>query len=954
MKRQPSRTTRWRLSRSDCTPRSSSIDLAAVVAAVQGDGTILAGGGLLLAPAPPLSARAASQPTALTQAQVAAAYGIDALSFAQANAALPGLLVGGISLEIPDSTSEPTVAADSFNALLSRLAARGVQIDLRRLLAANEALAMFTQGQRVLLPPAPVSVSAPIGDGSGPFLDPVFPLSVVLRLQRDKDVVLAPTANHDGPVERADTSVPAPTAPSDGSDSSPETLDAFVTAFETALPGLRLGSGRVEGTAADLWAIDFTAHGIASVAVRPTVVYPNGTSGHPRYLALRPLYPALQSRTAVQVPDLDANGAIIPAQTTATDFQGIDVEVWARRLLADLDLFVSAPYAAAIHANAASSAALDTLLAARWKLCAGIAAGLAPVLAVADSGATAGRAAALADFARMAGAGLANAYDISTILQFDATVTAAYSDPSRNLQPAFLQGGAHPSAGTPADVHDYTLTTASTALASASSYVGFALSVPNPAHHATISTGPLEYVYDTVQFAVDAVAGMDGYVASDWVSLVRPLAGAERPVGVVGELGSPVVPVPLRSHPPVPLVIGQAAQATYTGDRPPTLAEATQWTFGLTYSHEHAEQDEILLAVTFNVVQPEETSLVAQTDLAATLGTYAALGDRLRDLMTWYVAPPSPAPANLPQVRDSVAGTVATLAGDIATAWSSHWPTVGTVAAVGPQTDVPIGDSYHFRVAIDYDEVVGGGQVLTSLMLALDQSTTPGPTGVWPLVSVRGPDGAFVALTAQQSPVTACRYTPATPVPIEGWPVVQVQWPNLSVASVGNALASLAARRNEHLLPGVPTNSAFVLSSATVTAAAVATPLIEWNGDFAISGSTLAVALGEALTDMFAAATGPPLTVALAYGHRLVDPEPENPGSGLTSFLPVSLYPHQPLSNSIATAVDAAAAAWQTAHRPATDGGRWLVSISLSSWLDERTTRPLLVLDRLVYELPPT
>src|SRR5581483_489543 len=136
-------------------------------------------------------------------------------------------------------------------------------------------------------------------------------------------------------------------------------------------------------------------------------------------------------------------------------------------------------------------------------------------------------------------------------------------------------------------------------------------------------TGPLEYVYDTVQFGVDAVAGMDGYVASDWVSLVRPLTGAFRP-----QLGSPVVPVPLRSHPPVPLVIGQDAGPTFTPSpqQPhPTLAQASEWTFGLTYSHEHAEQDDVLLAVTFNVTRARLEMLADGTDLAAALGAYATL-----------------------------------------------------------------------------------------------------------------------------------------------------------------------------------------------------------------------------------------------------------------------------------------------------------------------------------------
>jgi hypothetical protein len=171
-------------------------------------------------------------------------------------------------------------------------------------------------------------------------------------------------------------------------------------------------------------------------------------------------------------------------------------------------------------------------------------------------------------------------------------------------------------------------------------------------------------------------------------SLIRPLVGSERPTGIVGSLGSPLVPVPLRTHPPVPLMRGQSAGPTYTDAAPPTLAQAAQWTFGLLYSHEHAEQDEILLAVTFNIHRPLQQELfAAKLDLAASLAKYVLLGDRLRALMTAYLDAADPRQ----EVRDAVATTVADLVGDVAAAWDSHWPAQQIVAAAVPQTDLAEG-----------------------------------------------------------------------------------------------------------------------------------------------------------------------------------------------------------------------------------------------------------------------
>ena len=499
---------------------------------------------------------------------------------------------------------------------------------------------------------------------------------------------------------------------------------------------------------------------------------------------------------------------------------------------------------------------------------------------------------------------------------------------------------------------EYSLTRAATGLEKTDSFVSFAMTVPDPAHRKEVATKELEYACDMVEFDIDTDAALEGYVPSNRVSLVRPLAGEDRPTGVIGKLGSPVVPVPLRAHPAVPLIVGQTAEATHRGEAQPTLAEAAQWTYGLTYSHEHAEQDEVLLTVVFNVTRTVGDALTGASDLAASLAKYVLQADLLRDLMSWYADPPSPAPAELPVVREHVAGTIAALATEIASAWEDHWPPLSPddIGPAGPQVHVPEGDTHHLRSRVSYLEGTGK---LKDLKLELDGSAQPGPGNVWPTASILGPDGNFVQLQAGSQEGESVTYTlkKGIVLEIEGWPVVRLEWRGLNVAEVGNAQASVAARRNQELLPGLQTNADFVLTSARVTAPDVATPLLEWSGEFPISGSSLNDALKDALTELFEGSTKPWLTVSLAYAHQLVEPLPGKSDSGLVSVLPCALYPHQSLSNDVAGAVAEEAGRWQTRHRPAEAGGKWLISLTLSSWLEGKDSRPLLTLETLSYPL---
>lgn len=933
--------------------QSPAIELADLVAAIAGDTTILASGALLLVPAPALARRPGEPGSgALTQAEAQHAYGSDPIAFAAANAAVAGLLAPGITLTAPPAASGPTPTqttrpADSLNAVLGRFAAAGVELTLEQLLAANEPAQLYGLGTRALLPPPPARIAAPLGTGDGPFPGAAFPLTVTLRLQRLEAVVHPDLReNGEGSVERNETPVPAPAAPSQGRHS--QVFDEFVAAFLKAFPRLRLGSAKVAGERADLWAVDFGATGISKVEVVPPVTYPSGKSTvkGPRYFALRPPYPALQSRVGVAVQPVEDDGAL--GKAVATDFQGADVEIWARRFLADFDLFLSAPYASAMQIYAAAD--LDRLLTARWALSRAVAAGLGPVLAVSgDSQVEAGREAAVAEFTGLCGAGLAAAYGVSTVLQYDAAVTAA-----AGVGQARLSGAAQRPAAGDAEAA-WSLGGSSTALDLASSFVGFPLTLPDPEHDEQVETGALEYVYDALEFDIAAAVQGEGYELADWISFVQPLSGTYRPAGVAGVLGEASVPIPLRTHPEAPVVVDQTAAATYADAEDPTLAQLSLWTYAIAWSHEHAAQDEVLMTVTFNVDRRQKAMAAgAGTDLAADLLAYAAHADRLRELMSWYVEPPADAsPASVAAVRRNVAGSVATLGTAIASSWEAHWAAAEVQAEAGPPLGPPGLERHSLRLkAVPFTPLPGGEALLEYLQATVDGDAGPGPGGRWPRAECLS-EGKWIALAPSEQPApgaTTVRYEPppGTKIPIGDRQTFRLGWTDLNVAAIENGQATLAVHRNEHLVEGVPTNAAFVMSTAETKAADVAVPLLEWSRDVPLAGGGLAAALEGALTSLFGSASGRPLTTALDYGFKLVPAAAGEPHGGLTTFLPVALYPSRPLDpKAVAAALGAAATKWAAEQRPETAGGEWAVSLTLSSTL-ERQSRPLLVLERLL------
>lgn len=928
--------------------KDSAITFADTVTAIAASTTILQDGGLLVCSAAVVPASGAN----LTASAAAALYHLDAATFAQANAGTMGLIAGSVQLTAP-GLNQPitTTQHDTFNSIAARFADAGAALSIADILANNPDAALIAKGAAAFLPPPASIFTAEMPLGAGPFPEPVFPLYVWLRIERPGAAI--PTdIDPAGRVACADSPVPAPTTAQGPAGETSQTYTAFAADFVAALPLLRLATGRTEDETADLWAVDFGATGISSVAVAPAIA--NGQAKLPRVWALRPLYNSLQTRMDVDVSTVQADGTLAPA--TPFNFQNVDPESWAARMLSDIDVFLSGPYAAALYADATGRAQLKTVLDAKRLLAPAIARGLYPVLDLGMPMPAAATTQARTLVADRLSANLSATYAMAALLQYDAAVTSAWTKNQTDAPPARLSGATKPLTPAPSDPRPFTLTGAKTDVTIPASYASFVMTVPDVSvsSHVPLNLG---YVYDEAEFNIAAVPNVEGYVASDWVSFIPPL-DQDPPSALSTDLGASDIPVPLRAYPPPPALIAQSGTASHP--IPDGLDQTGTWTFGVTYAHQHAEQDEVIIAFDVNIGLPPEmlsTRLTVENIVNALAG-YTTAADGLWTLLPGWVDKTRAAPLATLQ---NAATAFASLVGTAAAAWDAHWPLSGEVP--GPKTGQS-GDNtvspYEYYAQVGYE-----GIGLKTLTLTSVGTAGISPSGTWPDIFYTPPGGEPIQLTFDTllTPTSALYDFPSGPdglYPAQTAQTIGLAWADLDVDQFQNAKASLAVRRNARLLgeTGPGTNEDFVYHTPDITAENSLWPLLDWSQRFEIGSGAqtgFAAALQTALTQILGTPDGQNITLAVAYGSELIPPTPQDP-EGVVTYLPVTLYPHTTFTATTAATLEAELAQWLSLHTPASGGGEWAVSLIFyadppAGDVGSEPGRSLLVVDRLIYRL---
>lgn len=913
-----------------------AVTLAQVVAVIEATPGYLKSEALLLT----TPAQLAASPAAQTPQQVATRYSIDVNDFAIANSGLANIVVAGVDLVSPLGGVDPptitTSAADTFVSFVWRFAQLGIETTVADVIAANSDRAFIAGGATILLAPAPATLTAPFGASGWQFPQAIFEVLAYLEIKRQS--ALVDPAFRGGSAEHNIASIPAvPKNNGTGADAY-LALQQFAREVKTAIPILRIATGKVlagdrSQTSTDVWGIAFGSGYIQSVTIEPGVTADDEKI--PQYFALRSLDNALVSRNGVSIKPLLADGTLGPAQLN--DFQGVDMETWAQRFLGDVDLFVSAAYAASAY-QTQQRQTLESVLASKESLAGGIAAGLDYILDFEQPDpsrtepAPADWSAAVESLRQLLLVNLTTGYNVDAVVQYNATVSSPWTSLYANFS------GPGKLADDPLlEELRATLTSAKTSLTTTPpnqpSYVNFLLGVAKEGRGRTVEL-QIHYPINEVEFNIEEI--VDGYDASDWVTLVL---NDDLPPQVSIDLGTPSVPLPVRSYPPLPALLGQTAVPTHA--EPADYTEALLWDYAFAYQHQSLAVDQIHLEVEFN-----QTPLVAaaraldEVDLFAALAQYNSVAPQLWDILKRL---PEYASAPDKSTIENAMQTFASLTSAVATAWSSYWSrelvfSQRRVSALGPQPEL-----YTFLQTLEatFDATL---KKFFYEALYLERETADGSLG-WPVMGVFVGD-EFVSMGNGVDTEQGRRYD--FPEGVEAFTLLslEMRFAGLAIADYQNASSRLQVIRNANLSTLAPTRPAFIYQTQWFAFPNLISPLLAWHDPFPIGVWTTdpeTNPLTAVFTQLFGAATNNrTISCGVRYGYELAVSTGEE---RIVPYLPVKFRPkftYDPDTTveEIITAVQS----WFAQVQPVTTGAEWLIGLNLYSSVDGQLDRPLLEL----------
>jgi len=914
-----------------------AVTLEQVVAVIQATPGYLKSGALLLTP-PAALASGAQTPLA-----VAERYGLTVNDFAVANSGLANIVVAGVKLVSPLGGEEPpeitTSASDTFVSFVWRFGQLGIQTTVADVLEKNRDRAFIAGDASILLAPAPAKLSAPFGANGWQFPQAIFDVQTFVEIKRQN--ALVDPAFRGTPAERNVASIPAVSRDNGTGEDAYLALQQFARDVKAAIPILRISTGKVladdrEQTSTDIWGIAFGSKYIENVTIQPGVTA--GSEKIPQYFALRPLDNALVARNAVKIKPLEADGKLGVQQLT--DFQGVDMETWAQRFLTDVDLFVSAPYAAAAY-QTPKRQTLESVLESKQSLAAGIAAGLDYILNFGQPDPSRETppppdwTTAVEALRQRLLVSLSAGYNVDAVVQYNATVASPWTREYANFS------GPGKLADDPVlNQMRTTLSNAKTPLATTApgkpSYVNFLLAVAEEGRGSSVKL-QLHYPINEVEFNIREI--VDGYDASDWVTMVL---NDDLPSQVSIDLGTPDVPLPVRSYPPLPTLLDQSATATHP--TPSNYGEAMLWDYAFAYQHQSMAVDQIRLEVEFN----QTPLLVAaraldDVDLFAALAQYDTVAPQLWDILKGL---PNYASAPDKETIENAMGTFASLVATVATAWSSYWSSNVLVAqrkasALGPQPE-----RYTFMQMLEATLDVDVEKWFYS-SLYLKREFTQGPLG-WPVMGVFVGDHFETMGDGVDTP-KGRRYDFPAGVEAFNLLTLEMRFAQLEIANYQNASSQLQVVRNANLSDLAPTRPAFVYQTQWFAFPNLVSPLLSWRDPFPI-GSWTTDPVTNPLTPLFntlfgAATDNRTISCGIRYGYELAT---SPGGERIVPYLPVAfrpkfLYVPAPATGTVQQIITAVQT-WYDQVLPVTTGGEWMIGLNLYSSVDGQMDRPLLEL----------
>ncbi|HEX8642929.1 MAG TPA: LysM domain-containing protein [Allosphingosinicella sp.] len=818
----------------------------------------------------------------------------------------------------------------------------------------------------------------------------VLPLALTMTLSRQGllvDSVLAGLA--DGETAAIDL-LPQPDPTTAAAASYLQFAQAIERIFVTDSWALRVGSSMSKASSTpqgdkrtqNMWAVRLAVGEVTATSVGLGFAL----NPIPLYYAPLPIATSLVTQQVDHLYPSYVPGQSFPPPGGAVPhcFTGIDPGAWFQSVLDAVDAALAPDIAAALYlldlAAPSAPSRIEQLLGFKQQLADALAATVRPILQPGpdvagwptpdrDSDAAAGETLRQALLNR-----LGPAYAATAIVQFSATqVTGPSADAGGPIvfygAPQMVPPPPGPDGSTPIPAsapgnQNCAMSSARLALdPSRAERLGFLFDSRNASGAADASENyvavALQWTITHVEHERRSIPAIDGYVDSDWISL---LTGP-----IVAALGDPAgidVPVVLRALPEPPTMQRQSGVQADASGVITDPAELALWDYSFDFLYQRAAQDTIDTIIELNLAAPAPPPTSdsqaplpsAEQALIAALAQFVQVYPEVETAMAAGLAGlTTAAPAAAQPAINPVQWFLAILGGvaDAFTAWSAAQQPAHFTAQLHV-TDAPLPVTVAFKM-----ELVDEGEAVTELrdiaINGLPATLDPGGTTISagtgvdavtlpvPLVDILPAlyrpnplsDAGAAALRFNYLPLSAPpNAAPLTYAQAQSVAERRVTMAGLNIFGFRNGSATLKIERNLVLFPEtdvgkVATSPAFVFSTpavqfatpahaslvyATFDLANVATPATT-NYDTYLSAFFTGLAKGQAAVAVEAAATA---TYSYSLMPSLTQPR---------TVVPVALMLHTPATLSATAApsfvpqLAAAVDSWRIAAGPTTAGG---------------------------------
>lgn len=349
---------------------------------------------------------------------------------------------------------------------------------------------------------------------------------------------------------------------------------------------------------------------------------------------------------------------------------------------------------------------------------------------------------------------------------------------------------------------DVTLSTAKVSLAPEAGkppHLTFLMHVEHEARYRKLFLN-LNYVINEIEFDIRDVEQAGDYRPSSWLSFILPIgSGRGRDQGVDTHIGQVQAPLPLRSYPTPPLLVGQSAAVSHPQAN--TISLARRWDYRFDFETRNADQDTNHIEVTFNrKADPGgELSISDPTKarLLRALAQFVTVWPDLKQDLAQLTGLPY---ATQNKTAAVAVTTLRTLARNVADAFAN-----GFDAAVGPQWPTEV---HAYRLLTGIDPNANTLRDVTFVPETPLGMTAMGPI-LWPdgvfLKSATaptgpGPDSGYVELT--QAGTGYYLYPPG--LPADQRTTLRLLYRDRDVIRNKNVWSGVYVARNQNLIANGP------------------------------------------------------------------------------------------------------------------------------------------------------